>query len=194
MDISDTLILIQQLTHYDSQPWAVSHSSLSHSSIKYFPFISIFPMMSHCVSFYYSFFLIYHLICHVILWWNFWKILWSLMRIITYLRMLLSCSGFPMYIRRLRERTIKFRIYSQLSYFQQGLNLTVLITASGFVSTLIKVQWLWLHHQSVFILLHQAYFSIRSQRLSIFWGIHWIFLYCTNLEVKFLCYCFVICI
>jgi len=41
-----------------------------------------------------------------------------------------------MYIRRLsclRERTIKFRIYSQLRYFQQGFKLD-LITGSGFFS------------------------------------------------------------
>ena len=57
-DISDTLILIQQLTHYDSHSLeAVSHSSLSqvirssHLSIIY----PIFPIMSHFVSFYYSF-------------------------------------------------------------------------------------------------------------------------------------------
>jgi len=47
-----------------------------------------------------------------------------------------------MYIRRLsclRERTIKFRFQSQLSFFSKILNSTILITASGFVIILIKV-------------------------------------------------------
>src|SRR5882672_172833 len=52
------LILIQQLTHYDSHSLeAVSHPSSSQVIDQAtFPFISyLFPMMSHCVSFYYSF-------------------------------------------------------------------------------------------------------------------------------------------
>src|SRR5882672_12923193 len=54
------LILIRQLTHYDSHSLkAVSHPSSSQVIDQAtFPFISyLFPMMSHCVSFYYSFFL-----------------------------------------------------------------------------------------------------------------------------------------
>src|SRR5882672_2809923 len=52
------LILIRQLTHYDSHSLeAVSHPSSSQVIDQAtLPFISyLFPMMSHCVSFYYSF-------------------------------------------------------------------------------------------------------------------------------------------
>src|SRR5882724_11660094 len=62
------LILIQQLTHYDSHSLeAVSHSSLSQV-IVIFPFISYFSHdESLCFNLLFNLFLIYHLICHVVL-------------------------------------------------------------------------------------------------------------------------------
>src|SRR5882724_12209509 len=50
------LILIWHLTHYDSHSLEeVSHSSPSQVIKSSFHLYPIFPMMSHCVSFYYSF-------------------------------------------------------------------------------------------------------------------------------------------
>jgi len=125
-----------------------------------FPFISIFPMMSHCVSFYYSlsFWLSSDLSC-----WFYGRTFWKIPK--THLmsnclqisEMLLSCSGFPMYIRGClaSEKEIKFRFILSSAFFNKVLNSTVLIT--GFVSNshqgLNQFDYI---NQSVFILLHQA--------------------------------------
>jgi len=57
-DILTPLILIRQLTHYDShtalRQYPTSHRVKSSDQV-IFPFYLDFPMMSHCVSFYYSF-------------------------------------------------------------------------------------------------------------------------------------------
>src|SRR5882724_4222689 len=90
------LILIQQLTHYDSHSLgAVSHSSSSqvirssHLSISYFSHDE-----SLCFILLFIFFLIYHLICHAVLRWNFLEYssdsLMSNCLLIS--EMLLSCS------------------------------------------------------------------------------------------------------
>src|SRR5882724_21703 len=115
------LILIRQLTHYDShtalRQYPTPHQVKSLDQV-IFHFYLNFPMMSHCVSFYYSFsFWIYHLICHAVLKRNFLEFSSdSLMtNHLLISEMLLSHSGFPSCIRRLsclRERTIKFRLYS----------------------------------------------------------------------------------
>jgi len=151
------------MTHYDSQqPWGsipLLIESIHRSS--HLPFISYFSMMSHCVSFYYSFsFLIYHLICHVFYDGTSGRFLWLIdEQSLTYSESCLVVQDSPMYIRGSRK-TIKFRIYSQLSYFQQVFNLQSWLQHQDLSATLIKVSMTWLHHQSVFILLHQAYFSI----------------------------------
>jgi len=106
------LILIAIDSLYSHQPWGSPHSHQVKSSDQdIFPFLSYFPMMSHCFIFitHFSFWFIICFIMAVLKrnflesssdsWWA----------ITTDLRMLLSCSGFPlMYIRRLsclRERT-----------------------------------------------------------------------------------------
>jgi len=101
----------------------------------------------------------------------------------------------PLYIKRLsclRERTIRFRIHSQLSFFQQDHKLDSLDYNFRLCHQFSSRSWpIWLCHQSVSILLHQAYFSIRSQRLSISFKEYVEYLLrCTNLEVKFLWLCF----
>src|SRR5882724_1794803 len=68
------LILIQQLTHYDSHSLeAISHSS--SSQVIGSSHLSILSYFSHdeslCFILLLSFFLIYHLICHPVLRWNF---------------------------------------------------------------------------------------------------------------------------
>jgi len=115
------LILIRQLTHYDSHTALRQYPLLiesSHCIKSSFHFYLNFPMMSHCVSFYYSF--SFDLssdssccsekeLSGIFLWLNWWAIAYRSQKC------LLSRSGFPMYIRRLsclRERTIKFRFYS----------------------------------------------------------------------------------
>jgi len=68
------LILIRQLTHYDSHT-ALRQVPTSHrvksSDQVIFPFYLDFPMMSHCVSFITHFLFDYHLIRHAVLKRNF---------------------------------------------------------------------------------------------------------------------------
>src|SRR5882724_13339193 len=167
-----------------------------------FPFISYFSHdESLCFILLLIFFLIYHLICHPVLRWNFLEDSYdSLMsNHLQISEMLLSHSGFP---HVYKEAVLPQRKDNQSSgfilssaIFSKVLNSTVLTTASGFVSKSHQGLNHFDYIIRVFILLHQAYFSIRSQRLSIsFEEYIEYFLYCTNLEVKFLCYCFVICI
>jgi len=71
------LILIRQLTHYDShtalRQYPTPHRVKSSDQV-IFPFYLNFPMMSHCVSFYYSFFFLI-IIWFVMLFWKgtFWN-------------------------------------------------------------------------------------------------------------------------
>ena len=93
-----TLILIWQLTHYDSHSLeAVSHSSSSQviSSSHLSIYILFFPWW--VTVFHFILFLIYHLICHAVLWWNFLEDSYdSLMKNhLQISEMLLSHSGFP---------------------------------------------------------------------------------------------------
>ena len=176
----EQLILIWHLTYHDSHSLeAVSHSSLSQFIDQaIFPFISyIFPMISHCVSFYYSFSL-WFIIWFSMLFWagTFWNIPMTHWWAITY-RSQTCClvvHDSLLYIKRLsclRERTIRFRI----TLVNKVLSSTVLITASGFVITshlnhfdyIIRV---CLYHASS-LLQHKV-----SKVKNIFWGIHWIFL------------------
>jgi len=64
------LILIRQLTHYDShtalRQYLTPHKVKSLDQV-IFPFYLNFPMMSNCVSFITHFLLIYHLIHHAVL-------------------------------------------------------------------------------------------------------------------------------
>src|SRR5882724_9753252 len=127
------LILIWQLTHYDShtalRQYPTPHRVKSSDQV-------IFPFLfSHdeslCFILLLIFFLIYHLIHHAVLKRNFLEFssdsLMSNHLLIS--EMLLRRSAFP----SCRERTIKFRFHSQLSFFSKILNSTILITASGFV-------------------------------------------------------------
>jgi len=135
-----------------------------------FHLISYCSIMSHCVLFYYSF--------------SFWFIIWFVMlfydgtfwnipmivdeQLLTDLRKCcLVDQDSPMYIRRLsclRERTIRFRIHSQLSFFHKIISLTVLITTSGFVINSLQ----GLNHSDmsleVFIYVISLSVSVRSQR------------------------------
>jgi len=138
-DISDTLILIQKLTHYDS--YSLEHIPLLIDQVIgsiIFHFYLNFPMMSHCVHFITIFFLIYHLICHVVLWWNFLEdSVTSLMRNrLQISEMLLSHQDSPMYKEAvcLRERQSSSGFILSSAIFSKAINSTVLITASGFTS------------------------------------------------------------
>jgi len=127
-DIFNTTHPNRQLTHYDSHtalrqyptPHRVKSCRSSHLSI----FYPNFPWWVTVVSFYYSFSFWFIIWFVMLLWkgtfWNFplthwWAIAyWSLKCCLVVLHSL-------MYIRRLsclRERTIKFRFQSQLSFFQ----------------------------------------------------------------------------
>ena len=136
------LILIWHLTHYDSHILeAVSHSWSSQVINQViFPFISYFPMMSHCVSFYYSF-SFWFIIWFFMLFWDgtFWNIYLTHWWAITYWsqKCCLVIHDSLLYIKRLsclRERTIRFRITPSSAFVSKVWSSTVLITASGFVS------------------------------------------------------------
>ena len=120
LDISDTThpnLAIDSL--WLTQPWGsipllIESSHRIKSSFHLYP---IFPMMSHCVSFYYSF-SFWFIIWFVMLFYDrtFWKIPMTHWWEIAYRsqKCCLVIQDSPMYIRRLsclRER-IKFRIYS----------------------------------------------------------------------------------
>src|SRR5882672_7081290 len=117
------LILIRQLTHYDSHSLeAVSHPSSSQVIDQAtFPFISyLFPMMSHCVSFYYSF--LFDL---------------SSDSSCSY-QCCLVVHGLPHVYKEAvlpqkKKKKQVLGLFSLLSFSQQGLYSTSLITASGLV-------------------------------------------------------------
>jgi len=120
---------------------SVPHSSLSqvirssHLSI----FYPNFPMMSHCVLFYYSF-SFWFIIWFVMLFWKgtFWNFPLNNWWAITYWS--LKCCLVVLHSSHVykeavlpQRKTIKFRFQSKLSFFSKILNSTILITASGFV-------------------------------------------------------------
>jgi len=95
------LILIRQLTHYDSHTALRQYPLLiksSHWIKSSFHFYLNFPMMSHCVSFYYSF-SFWFIIWFIMLFWKgtFWNFPLTHWWTIAYwsLKMLLSHFGFP---------------------------------------------------------------------------------------------------
>jgi len=159
-----------------------------------FPFIFLFfPWWVTVLSFYYSF--------------SFWFIIWftfskmELSGIFLWLiddnhlqtsGVLLSHSGFPMYIRRLsclRERQSSQDLFlAQLS--QQGLKTQQFLQHQDYSAILLKVSThfdyiirVCLSDFFITSLLQHKFLKVKN----IFWGIHWIFLMFTNLEVKFLC-------
>src|SRR5882724_3971935 len=100
----------------------------------------------------------------------------------------------PMYIKRLsclRERKIKFKIHSQLSFTQQGLKLNSL----DYSIRICHNSHQGLDHFDYIIRVCLSYFiklTSGSQRLRIsFEEYVEYFLHCTNLEVKFLCLYFI---
>ena len=176
MDISGTTCLNSPSDSlWLTQPWGsipllIKSSHQIKSSFHFYPH---FPMMSHCVSFYYSFFsdLSSDSSCYSkmelsgIFLTHWWAIAYR------YQKCCLVVHDSLLYIMRLsclRERTIRFRITLSSAFVSKVFSSTVLITASGFVILFSsRSQPLWLHDQSVSISHHQAYFSIRSQRLRI---------------------------
>jgi len=125
------------MTH--TQPWGSTPLLIesSHRIKSSFHFYLNFPMMSHCVSFYYSF-SFWFIIWFIMLFWKgtFWNFPLTHWWTITYWsqKCCLVILDSLMYIRRLsclRER--KFRFHSQLSYFQQDLKIDNLDYSIRFV-------------------------------------------------------------
>jgi len=132
-----------ELTMTHTQPWGSTPLLIesSHRIKSSFYFYPNFPMMSHCVSFYYSF-SFWFIIWFVMLFWKgtFWNFLWLIeSNRLMISEMLLSRSAFPSCnIRRLslpqrKDNQVQVSISAQL-FFSKILNSTILITASGFVN------------------------------------------------------------
>src|SRR5882724_10293217 len=137
------LILIRQLTHYDShtalRQYPTPHRVKSSDQV-IFPFLSQFSHdESLCFILLLIFFLIYHLICHAVLKRNFLEFSSdSLMsNRLQISEMLLSCSCFPPVYKeavlpqRKDNQVLGFILSS--AFFSKIFSLTVLITTSGFV-------------------------------------------------------------
>jgi len=183
------------MTHTALRQYPTPHQVKSSDQV-IFPFISYFPMMSHCVSFYYSF--------------SFWFIIWFVCCLMTELsgrflwliaeqsltdlRNLLSCSEFPMYIKEAvlpqrKDNQVQDLFLAQLSSARSK-NSTILITTFRISQQFSwKSQPLWLHHQSVSTLLHQAYFSVKVSKVKKIFQGNTLNISDVVIEVKFLCLC-----
>ena len=175
LNISDTTLDSAFDSLWLTQPWGSIPLLIksSHQIKSSFHFYLNFPMMSHCVLFYYSFY--------------FWFIIWSsccsemeLSGIFLWLideksiayRSQTCClvvHDSPMYIKRLsclRERQSSSRIYSQLSFTLQDLKLDSSDYNIRISHLFSSRSWaLWLHHWSVSM--SSSLLQHRFQRLRI---------------------------